>query len=645
MPISEQALVAALSGKGDWVDAGYLADTFGVTTRTVRTYVKKANEAHEKPIIESSYRGYRLVERSREPQLGAPKAATTAADATPPHESRTDALLRRLISASGPISVYDLADELCVSDSTIEAELRHVRDAIRLFDLTLVRSRDTVTLDGGERDKRRLIGQMLSSEGPSSFASFTGNGIVSEGYDIASLSKLVSQALEVQGLHADDYGLNNVVLHVIVMTDRIRSGRSMPADDGLSRARDTPGYVAARTICSRVANKYNIEVDDAEVGYLSLVVSSNSSQGTYSFAREADLQEYLDDSDIELTQRAIARLEDAYYLEPFDSEFVTRMAIHVHSLRQRIPNGLSARNPLTNRIKQAYPLIYDMAVFVANELSSLTGLTFNEDEIAFIAFHLGASLEHDGADRDRATVAFLYMGYHDLHRASLERVRTTLANDITLTKVASMRDVNLGALECDIVITPLKVEVPHASKVIVVNPIITDADMESIRQAVNAVCARKRGTQAYSMIQRFLVRDLFRRNFYTSDETTMIRTLATECSRRGLCPDGYAEEVLEREAMSSTAFGNRVAIPHSMSASCASSFLSVVVNERPVDWGGQKVNVIMLMGISKSDRKAFRVLFDNLLQILAEPANVSRLIRSANYDDFSDRLNEMIMAQ
>lgn len=86
-------------------------------------------------------------------------------------------------------------------------------------------------------------------------------------------------------------------------------------------------------------------------------------------------------------------------------------------------------------------------------------------------------------------------------------------------------------------------------------------------------------------------------------------------------------------------------MPHSMSASTERSFLSAVINQKPMDWDGQKVNIIMLMGLSKHDRTSFRILFDSLIQVLSEPANVTRLIKSKNYEEFSELLNEMIMRE
>ena len=319
MHSDKAAILRILSEATDWVEASRLADALGVTTRTIRNRVKKINDSAQTPLIESSHRGYRLAKSQDAGSLPASAEGKESSD------GRADLILRRLISTNEPLSIYDFTDELFVSDSTIEADLRHVRDSIRLFDLTLARHRDKVSLEGSERNKRRLISQMVASESPSGFVAFAGSGIVSEGYDFPRLTRLISQSLEKQGLRADDYGLNNITIHLIVMADRMHHGKSMPEDEALDRTRETPGYLAARLICSAAGPLSGIDIPDAEIAYLALVISSNSTSYDYSFSEEADLGQYIGDDDIALTRTLMNDLEQAYHLEPFDSDFLARI--------------------------------------------------------------------------------------------------------------------------------------------------------------------------------------------------------------------------------------------------------------------------------------------------------------------------------
>lgn len=638
MATNEESLIKALEKTGNWIEASYLADMLGVTTRTIRNRIKKINNLSSSPIVESSYRGYRLAKSAKQPS----KKNTSIND----DESRTDQLLRLLISTDEPLVIYDLADEFCISDATIESDLRRVRDSIRLFDLKIIRHRDTVLLQGSEGNKRRLIGCMLATESPVGFATFTGEGIVRGGYDLPWLTGIVTQSLTSQGLHADDYGVNNIVMHLVVTIDRIEKGRTLPKENRRDHVLlDTPGFTAAQLICSRISSKFNISMNDEEIAYFALILSSNSSGKNYSFNSKNQLEDLINQSDIELAQAIVAKLEQVYHLEPFDYEFLTHIAIHLHGILQRVPNGVFAKNPLSNRIKETYPLVYDMAAFFATEITAKTGLSLNEDEVSFLAFHIGAYFDRENPESESVSCAFLYLDYHDLHRQSINRIQTEFGRNLSIDTVMPVTSCNPVELSNELIITPVEINSPHSGRTVIVNPILTNTDMDAIKKATDAILARRRGTQAFGLIKRFLVKSLFHEELYAATKEELIRTIVKTCSSVGFCEENYAKEVLEREVLSPTAFSNRVAMPHSMSASTERSFLSVVINQKPMDWDGQKVNIIMLMGLSEHDRASFRILFDSLIQVLSEPANVTRLIKSKNYEEFSELLNEMIMRE
>ena len=182
-------------------------------------------------------------------------------------------------------------------------------------------------------------------------------------------------------------------------------------------------------------------------------------------------------------------------------------------------------------------------------------------------------------------------------------------------------------------------------QVVILSPIVKDSDLKRIRRAIETQQAKRRGTEAFSLISRFLDPHLFRKIGDYQEKEGLISDLADECLAQGFSNEGFVDAVLEREALSSTAFGNRVAIPHSMSAQANHSFLSVAVCEKGMSWDTQTVNLVLLLGIAESDRKAFRILFDSLIEVLSESINVTRLIKCRSYSDFVELLNEMIMGR
>lgn len=643
MRITVATLKEALANQPGWVESSHLANQFGVTQRTIRNYVRRANELESPAPIESSYRGYRLAPAALDGEVSVvPTSASPHPVIADSQEDRAGHIVRSLLGERESQSVYDLADELHVSDSTIESDLRRVRSILRPLNLSLTRVRDLISIKGSERDKRRLINRLIQTENPGSFTAMVSRGIYGKQYDVESLLSDITDILSKNGLCANDFGLNTIELHILIMTDRIRQGcviedRHMETEVEVSSCHD-----AAQEICRLVATKNNLAIGDDEVYYLALVIMSNTSKSDYSFANDANMDRFIDGRSLEVSTTATHRLEQAYLLDPFDGDFVTRLAMHVHSLVHRIPSGMFAQNPLAAEIKSSYPLIYDMAVYLSSCLSEQLDIPFNEDEISFLAFHIGGYFEKNNLKYGRVTCAFLHVDYHDIHETALARIRALFGSDIILVKVCSVTDYRPEDLCCDLVISPIKVDPPRAGRIVRVSPLLGDDDLERIRREVDAALASKRGALASSILQKFLKPSLFKKNLDTRDETGVIREISGECTRRGLCSPTFVDDVLARERISSTAFGSQVAVPHSMSPSALSPFLYVVVNEQPISWGGQSVSIVLLIGIGVENREEFRILFDVLLKVLRNPANVRRLVRCSGYDDFAEQLETMV---
>lgn len=628
----DNELLEALTNAREWVDAGHLAKMFRVTPKTVYNHVRRINEAKGDTLIESSARGYRL------------RDGDLSGTATP-HDnkgSRADAILGRLLGPSTPVNMYDLADELHVADSTLQAELRRVRDEVSRFGIEIERKRDMISLSGSERDKRRLINHLITSQGSKGFAAFASSQLLNNTYESLSLVGLVSSILKDRGLVCNDYGINNIVLHLTVMIDRLRQGQTVDDEPPQPGTDAGSAWHASEEICAATSNMYGISTAKPEVYYLALTIALNTKDTEETEGLRESVTSYLSADEIERTREIVAALEQAYCLEPFDDTFETRLALHFHDLRKRAESGTYARNPLVARTKSAYPLVYDMSVFVANEFGKHYGLPVNEDEIAFLAFHIGGYFENNLLDTSRITCTLLYIGYHEMHLSAIDRINKVFGGEIAVTNVSSVSGCDLTEISSDLVLSPVPVHVPHARVTLIVNPILTNEDLNAIRSALDSILSQKRSGRMREVIRQYLRPDLFRRNHYAASRADMIRDLASDCVEKGLCDQDFYEDVLRREDMSSTAVGNQVAIPHSLAAPTRVPFFSVVVNGKPMEWGDQRVSMVLLIGISKNSRSSFRVLFDDILAILSRPANIAVLLECTDYDDFVARLEGLL---
>lgn len=640
MKINTETLLDLLYEKNDWVESSYLSDHFGVSSRTIRNYVNKINSSNEEQMILSSYKGYRINENL----YNKTKYDTKEYSFDTPSQ-RSNYIVRKLLTSSVPLNIFELAEELYVSEPTIESDLKRARNFIRYFNLHILRDKEQLTMEGSERDKRKVISYLINLENYNDFMSFTDFGFVSNNYQAEQLSREISEIFKKNDLYVNDYGLNNIMLHLIVTIERIMEKRNISEEVNLDKVDKTKDYTVAKEIKFLIENKYKITISDSELYYLTLTISSNSSVLDLSFVNSNNISEYIEEKYINITKNAIRKVEETYFLDTFSEDFLVKFTIHVRSLFKRITNNAYVKNPLVSRIKTTYPLIYDIAVFIANEFKDKENVFVNEDEIAFIAFHIGAYLENNKNYENKVTCIFVYADYYSMHQMAIDKISKTFENDLEIITAISVKDIKNKNITADLILSTVDTILDTNSPIININVFITDDDIIKIQNQVNKIKINKKSINMANHLTRFVSKKLLKKEFYKNDEFEMIEALTTECYELGLTDKSFKDEVLERESLSSTSFGNCVAVPHSLKQSAYHSFMSFVINEKKMQWGNHLVNIIVLIGINREDRTSFREIFDDLINILSEPTNIPQLLKCEDYNDFIETMSSMMIKE
>ena len=142
---------------------------------------------------------------------------------------------------------------------------------------------------------------------------------------------------------------------------------------------------------------------------------------------------------------------------------------------------------------------------------------------------------------------------------------------------------------------------------------------------------------------QFFDESLFFRNVHARDEPAMIRLLGERMIAGGIIDEDYVDGAIERERMSSTAFTDNLAVPHAMAMSARRTAIAIVVNDVPMAWGEQRVNVIAMIAFASAGRSSFQSVFDQFVEVFADRAEVQRLIRrSADFGGFIEELVRVI---
>ena len=331
----------------------------------------------------------------------------------------------------------------------------------------------------------------------------------------------------------------------------------------------------------------------------------------------------------------------AEFLVDIDHEdFVMRLALHVQNLRLRAREQAWSRNPLTRSLKSTYPMMFEIAVFISDGLQGILGIPLMDDEIAYIAMHVGGRLERSRRAGAQLTATIVCPGYYELHELLRSSVDQSLGQAIDVVGVETRVDPDWDAIDTDLILTTI--DAPALSERIVrIQPFLTESDVERVQAAAGRVRRARRLARLRDELGRYFSADAFVGRIRPGATAEMvIRRLGARLVAQGVIDDDYVERTLERERLSSTAFTDALAVPHALGMTATRTAIAVGIADPSIEWGEGRVQVVAMVAFSESDREAFQTVFEQLVEVFSERESVQRIVRRG--ETFAAFLDELV---
>ena len=633
----QDQLLTTLQRQGTWATAASLADQLGVTPRSIRSYVAALNSrTPAADAVESGLAGYRAGAGARD------ALRTRQAGESAPRD-RLHGLVRTLLDVPTGVDVFEMADELHVSEATLEADLARVRTLLDGTELTLEREREIVRLRGTESAQRRLLSRLAHDEmdaasfHPETFRRALAGSAVAADAVGPFKSELVRELGE-QGYYVNELAISDVLLHIAIAAERVAAGHALEAAPAGARA-EIPRVGA---VIARLAQEhFSVALGDGDSGHLASLVLTRIVAPGEDAAR--DVARSGVDEAVEAAVRAeIARAADDYQVDLVDETFVLRLALHVQNLLRRAEESALTRNPLTRSLKTSYPMIFEVAVSIASGLHDRLGTPIHDDEIAYIAMHVGGRLERSRKAESILTATIVCPGYYELHELLRSSVDRSLGSAIEVTSVVTKVDPEWDSFDTDLVLSTIE---PGAQgdRFVRIQPFLTDADVDRIQQAAARVRRARRLTRLRGELARYFVNDAFVYPLPDEGEEVIIRRLGAPLVDAGLIGQDYIDNTIVRERMSSTAFTDALAVPHALQMTATRTAIAIGVADGSAAWGESRVQVVALAAFSESDRAAFQTVFEQLVEVFSERDSVQRILRrGTTFEAFLDELVAVI---
>lgn len=624
----EKELIAYLDKKDRWITSAELAEYSLCTTRTIRNRVAKINQNNPELIL-TSHLGYQLNSDA--------KLSTDG-----PEDRKSRIFLELLKHSSDGVDFFDLAEMLFISESTLKNDIQQLKKEITNDAIQIVFDQDYIKLTGPERAKRRYLISLLYNE---SDVQEKLKVSIQQMIGYISLEKLQQTIQEVLAEHTiqiNQYSLNNIVLHFAISIERIRQGHSLKKSLNNNQLQSNSEFLIVGEISDKLAQQYDIHFSHAELEQLSLLFIGMQNE-TLTNQDSQQLSSFVDPTIITALKDVLAEVERTYLVELHDEEFFNKLAIHLQSLYYRSHYETFTRNSSLLDLKTAYPLIYDLAVYISSLIQDRLDIWFNDDEISFIALHIGAFLETQKHFRDQVTIRLIVNDYHDIGSNLSKQIEEHFGESIDIVVTEKWKT---ATNDYDLLLTTDRETASDYAGSVFIHPFLTSKDVKKIEKRIDSLKSQREKRKMYQAIEKFILPELYFNQIDPAGlkPSEIRKQMNQRMVQTGFVDENFSHRVEKRERMSPTSFPSGIAVPHSVELEAIKSGVAIMTLQESLIWADHPINLVAYIAINKDEANDFNEFFEKFIEIVSEPINTKQLSMSEDFDEFILRLKTMVDA-
>ncbi|MGF7060467.1 BglG family transcription antiterminator [Brassicibacter mesophilus] len=503
-------IVNVLLNAGSPLTIDKISKELNVSNKTIRNDLKNIEEYFDtkalgrivkKPgvgiWIETDVKGKRLIEKMIDKSVMYIQPFST--------EQRRLYIIKRLLRANKRITMQQLAEELYVSRITIYKDLEEAEDWLLKYGLKLNRKQKSgIEVTGDEKEWRKALADLLvilkHAENTHLFKTDKVKGLSntrlsSQNYiqlkelipdiDIQKIEDTLVEVEKKLEIVFTDESFNSLVSHIAISLKRIFQNKAIQFKEELTQVvKQNEQYNAAKYICSRLEKEFRITIPESEIYYISIHIMGAKKQYNYDKDIMHDVLQNIDPNIVSLSKEIISLTGSILSVDfSNDKKLFTGLLLHLQPAVNRLRFGLSLRNPLLGDIKSNYPSVFGAAWATSVLFEKYLGVKVNEEEIGYIAIHIGAALERIDANIRAIIICGSGIGTSQLAAIRLKKAM----NDLEIIDIISAKDIEkISEKSFDIVITTIPFEFNN-KPTIQVNPLIMDRDIDELKRFINNI--------------------------------------------------------------------------------------------------------------------------------------------------------------
>ncbi len=618
--------------KREYVSLTTLADLMEVSTRSVRNYIKSANQELKiiAEILNKRGKGFYLVIYNQEEFDELWKSVQAYQDPDS-DENRLASIIEFMITSDDQPTIDELAYTLNLGRTTLVNELSKANALLSSYRIKIEgKPNQGINLVGSELDLRFFI---LDN----AFEWIYGEYPLDQ--DIIDMIHSLSVMHDFESVTE-----NRMIQFTIIVLDRILHGHYISeVEDKFQSLLSTPDYQIAKDFAEGIETRLPINVPKEEIIFLTIPISGRRTPTNDRSLTQVEIPKSIDD----IVAKIVNEIGFNQEVVEKNPKFFRDLKLHLTFLLNRLTFNIKLKNPLLPDVKNKYPVAFHMAKVAGDVIRESFDFNVSEHELGYLAFYFEIFKSQSKTDviniKKAAVVCGTGRGTAKLLSIQLQQVfNVEVAFDLYSETDITEQILN----QYDIVFSTIRLsydlEVPLLTISEVFNHDVVQKEIEQIKY-IHRYGLNQHVNDHY-VLSSLINEDKFFRLNCESSYFDNLGNMVGELVDKEYLDGAFLNRLKKRISKGSMIFSNFVAFPHTFNEKSNEVELSIGVCQQSLSSEQVPVKLIFLLGIPSEENSEIEnllvKLYDEIISISNQPEIIEQLVMSENVVDFNNTLRK-----
>lgn len=539
-------------------------------------------------------------------------------------------IIKMIVLEDQTLNLDDLSDKYLVSKTSIYQDLVTINNVFEAHDVRLQVTNHGIVLEGRENDIQIALKEYIF-DGDCDGSLLDLKQFLTTVFNKEDIDEIFNLLLDDYDELTHDvsiYYIKSIIVTLLIQLARLRINHHLESEDTFlfNNIQYMETYIVANSIVEILKQYADVEFNNTDVEYLCRQLFAHRITNNL----KSNSKNYSDI--VNEIIKVMSKIEKVDLTH--DDHLYKSLVYHVPAMIVRLQKGIQIINPLLDSIKRQYSELFSIVWYALSIIETTYDVSLNDHEVSLMLIHFQIALDKISKANNILIVCPYGVSSSQLIMSKVKQLLPSKDN-IELAKVDTLYTTDLSNVSLIITSTELKnIDVPYVK----VTPLVTNEDYKNIMDAYakhilfKEEIMKKLADFQAPYLSRFIKPSLIRvkEEYQTKEEC--LNAMIDILEEKDYVTDKFRESIHNREKVGVTCMDSGVALPHAEPSTIKTSCVSIQTLKTPINWGGNMVNLIIMVCLNEEEVGMFKSVIQELYSIIVKKEYIDQIVKLDSVD-------------